>query len=58
MIKIAIEVDRAELLEIITPRPGFNIDNVLALTVEADPNSISVMINKTFFLFKDLYFIL
>ena len=56
VINIATDVNIAVELDIIIPALGFNIANVLELIVEADPNKISVIINKTFFLFKDLYF--
>ena len=52
VIKIALLVSTAVLLEIITPALGFNIANEEELFVETDPIKISVIINVTFFLFK------
>ena len=56
VINTLIPVNRAVLLEIITP--ALIKPNVELLIVEADPIIISVIINKTFFLFKFLYFFL
>ena len=56
VIKIALLVKRAVLDEIIIPAPGLIKPIVDEPTAEADPTSISVIINNTFFLFKLLYF--
>ena len=56
VIKIAILVNKAVLLEIIIPRPGMNKPIVGELIVEADPNIISVIFNNTLFSFEDLLF--
>ena len=52
VIKIAILVNKAVLLEIILPAPGLIRPIVEELTVEADPIKISVIISNTFFLYK------
>ena len=49
VIKIAILVKKAVLLEKTIPALGFNIAYVLELIVEADPIKISVKIIKIFF---------
>ena len=56
LIKIAIEVNRSVLDDIIMPAIGINIANVFEIIVEADPKKISVIIINIFFLFKDFYF--
>ena len=56
--KIAILDNKAVLLDIILPTPGLIKANDEELIVEADPIYISVIINKTLFLFNDLYFFL
>ena len=58
VIKIAIDVNKAVLDEIILPAPGLIKPIADELTVEAPPTRISVIINNTFFLFKLLYFFL
>ena len=58
VITIAILVNKAALDDITIPALGFNIANVVDLTVEADPARISVIPKNTFFLFKLLYFFL
>ena len=57
VITIAILVKRAVLLDIIIPAPGFMRPIVDKPTADADPTSISGIINKIFF-FNDLYFFL
>ena len=52
VIKRAIDINRAVLLELIIPAKGFNIANVLKLIFEADPIKTSVLFNSTFFLYK------
>ena len=49
MIKTAIDVNKAVLLEITIQGESFNIARVLELTVEPVPIKISVIINNTFF---------
>ena len=56
VIKIAILVHRAVVIEIIIPALRFNIADVLELIVEADPIKNPVITSNTFFLFKLLYF--
>ena len=56
MIKIAIDVKRAVLDDIIMPALGFNIAKVLKLIVEAFPNKILVIIFKILFLFNPSFF--
>ena len=58
VIKIAILVDKAVLLEILMPTPRQIKPIVEELIVVADPISFSVIIINTFFLFKLLYFFL
>ena len=58
VIKIAIDVNRAVLDDLIKPALGFNIATVLELIVEADTIQISVIINNIFFLFELLSFFL
>ena len=58
VIKIAILVNKAVLDNIIIPAPGLINPIVEKLTVEADPTSVSVIINITFFFFKLLEFYL
>ena len=53
---IAIDVNWAELLEIIPPTPGLSFDKVFDDIVEADPTKTFVLIRITFFLHKLLYF--
>ena len=55
VIKIAIDNERAMLEDIIIPTLWFVIAKLLESIVEADPIKNSVIINKTFFLFKDSY---
>ena len=57
VIKIAIDVNRAVELDIITPALGFEIANVLEPIVEADPIKTSVVINNNVFLFNTLFFL-
>ena len=57
VIKIAILVNRAVLLEIIIPAPGLIKPIVDEPTAAADPTSISVIINNSFFLCKFFYFL-
>ena len=49
VIKIAILINSAVLLEILIPALRFITANVLELIAEADPIKISVLINNTFF---------
>ena len=58
VINMAMDVNRAVLLEITIPAPGLikAIDELP--TALALPMSFSVIINNTFFLFKFLYFFL
>ena len=49
VIKRAILIDRALLLEIIIPAPGLIKPNVDEPTAEADPTSISAIKNSIFF---------
>ena len=58
MIKIAIEVNKAEQLAMGIPTDGLISEKVLDVIADPDPMRISVIINNTFFLFKDLYFFL
>ena len=58
VIKIAKLVNRAVLLDIIIPAPGLIKPIVELPTADPAPTSISVMINNSFFLFKNLYFFL
>ena len=58
VIKIAKQVNRAVLLEIIKPALGFSTAKVVELIVEANPNKVSMRNNNTFCLFKPLYFFL
>ena len=58
VIKVAILVKRAVLLELLIPAPGLIKPIVDGTTAEADPTSTSVIINSLFFLFIDLYFFL
>ena len=58
MIRIAILVNRAVLLEITMPALGFIFASVLELIVDANPIKFLLIINKIFFLFKLLYFFL
>ena len=58
VIKLAIDFNRAVLLELIIPAPGLIKPIVEELIGEADPNIISVRIIITFFLFSDLYLFL
>ena len=58
VIKIAIIVNKAVLLEIIIPAPGL-IQPIVELPIaDPDPIKISVIFNNTFFLFKLVYFFL
>ena len=59
MIEVLIEVNRAVLLELISPLLGLTTDYVEVVIVEALPNSISVITKSTsFFLFFMPFFIL
>ena len=58
VIKIAIEVNKAEQLAMGIPIDGLISEKVLDVIADPDPMRISVIINKTFFLFKDFYFFL
>ena len=58
VINIAIEVNKAVLDDILLSAAGLNTANVLDDIAEADAFNIPVIINKTFFLFKDLDFFL
>ena len=58
VIKIAKEVNRAVLLEMIIPTLGLTIDRVEVVIVETDPNKISEIFINTIFLLKPLYFFL
>ena len=49
VIKIAVEVSRAVLDEIMIPTLGLTIDKVVVVTVEIPPNKTSETINFTFF---------
>ena len=56
VIKIAIIVNKAVLLEIIIPAPGL-IQSIVELPIaDPDPIKISVIFNNFFFLFKLVYF--
>ena len=57
VIKIAILVNRAVLDEITIPAPVLIKPNVELPIADPGPIKISVIINKTFFLFKLLYFL-
>ena len=57
-IKIAIDGNKAEELVNTIPMLGFINDFVEEVIAEPAPNKISVIINKTLFLFKLLYFFL
>ena len=58
LIKIAIDVKRA--VELINTIPMFGLikDLVEVLIADLDPNTISVIVNRTFFLYKLLYIFL
>ena len=56
MIKIAIDDRTAVELVKTIPILGFNNDIVEVPIADPDPTNISVILNNTFFLFKDLYF--
>ena len=58
VIKIAILVNKAVEEVNTIPILGFNNDIVEVPIADPDPTNISVIINNTFFLFKDLYFFL
>ena len=55
VIKVAILVSRALLDDIIIPTPGLINPIAEELIVEADPVSISVIINNIFCFFSDFY---
>ena len=56
VIKIARDVNKAVELVNTIPMLGFNIDIVEVVIADPDSNKISVIINNTFLLFKQLYF--
>ena len=58
MINKAILVNEAVVDDITKPTLGFSIDNVEVAIADPDPNKISVIINKTFFLLRDSFFFL
>ena len=58
VIKIAILVNKAVLLETIIPAPGLINPNVEVLIGDLDPIKLSIIINSIFFLFKISYFFL
>ena len=58
VIKIAKLFNKAVLLEILKPAPALIKTIVDEPTAEADPTSISVIINSIVVLFNDLYFFL
>ena len=58
VIKIAIEVNKAEQVVMGIPIDGLISEKVLDVIANPLPIKISVIINKTFFLFKFLYFFL
>ena len=58
VINIAVDVNRAVLLEITMPTEGVIKPIVELPTAELVPTSISVMINNIFFIFNDLYIFL
>ena len=58
VIKIAILVNRAVLLETIIPTPRLIKLIVDEPTAEAEPIKISVINNNSYFLFNDLYLFL
>ena len=58
VIKIAILVNKAVLDDTTIPTLGLKFDNVEVVIADPDPNNISVIINKTLFLFQLLYFFL
>ena len=58
VIKIALDVNRAVLDDIIKPTPRFKIDKGEGDTVAADTIKISVININTFLLIKLLYFFL
>ena len=58
MIKIARDVNKAVEEVNTIPMLGFNKDIVEVPIADPEPTNISVIINKIFFLFNDLYFFL
>ena len=58
VIKIAILVNKAVLLDILLPAPGLIKPIVEVPTAEALPTRMSMIIKNTFFLFKVFYFFL
>ena len=58
VVKIANEVNKAEQLAMKIPTDGLIDEKVLDVTADPDPIKISVIINKTFFLFKLFYLFL
>ena len=58
VIKIAIDVNEAVEQVNTVPMLGFNNDILEVVIAGADPYKSSFIINKTFFLFKLLYFFL